>query len=221
MPFASRVNEYPACLYIVNTPDTNTGTATTEADLLAAFHQREFPGLIRVTRCNNNVFTATFKTPSTALMARNSPGLSLPSTTTSGSGSVSISAGFHFSWGPRVFSCDVAMLDIDHDTVVACVTRALRGPHPSAFYQLLQQETPELYDDRMRYILRFKKTASAPWVQQFHIPLELENGSGKVWAVFRPENLHGSCQFCAATCQLSTRSSCRFTRILAVRGGKQ
>jgi len=215
------VDENPACLYIVNTPDTNTGTPTTEADVLTAFRQREFPGLISVSRCNSNVFTATFSTPSTALMARNSPGLSLPSTVTPGPGSVCIGTGFHFSWGPRVFSCDVAALDVNHDTVVACVTKALRGPDQSAYYELLQQETSELYDERMRYILRFKKSAHAPWVQQFHIPLELDQGGGKVWAIFRPENLHVECLFCGTTCQLGSRSSCRFTRVIAVRGGKR
>ena len=221
VPFASREDKSPACLYIVNTPDTNTGTATTEADVLAAFQQREIPGLISVSRCNSNVFTATFSTPRTAFMARNSAGLSLPSTIIPELGFVRISAGFHFSWGPRVFSCDVTMFDINQNTVVASVTKALRSPDPSAFYELLQQESPELYDDRMRYVLRFQKQSRAPWVQQFHIPLELDNGRGKIWAIFRPENLHGVCQFCGATCQLGSRSSCRFTRVIAVQDVRQ
>lgn len=218
VPFASRVDESPACLYIVNTPDTNTGKSTTEADVLAAFQHLEIPGLIKVTRCNSNIFTATFNSPSTALMARNTAGISLPSTATPGHDSVTISAGFHHSWGPRVFSCDVSALDINHDAVVKCVTQALRSRAQSASFELLQQETPEPYDDRMRYILRYKKGMRSPWVQQFHIPLESEDSGGKVWAIFRPENLHVECQFCGNTCQLGSSSTCRFTRVVAVCG---
>lgn len=166
VPFASRIDESPACLYIVNTPDTNTGASTTEADVVTACRKREIPGLLSVARCNNNIYTATFDSPSAALMARSSIGISLPCAAP-GCGSVTISAGFHFTWAPRVFSCDVGALDLDHDAVSKCITRALRGRDETAFYELLQQETSEPYDDRMRYLIRFKKGTRAPWCSNF------------------------------------------------------
>jgi hypothetical protein len=215
VPFASRVDKNSARLYVVNTPDAKTGTSTTETDVLAACQQRKLPGLLGVTRCNSNIFTATFNSSSNALMARNSVGISLPSNTTSGPGTVTISAAFHFSWAPRVFSCDVVALNIDHNSVVKHISEALRGRDQSACYELLQQETAELYDDRMRYLLRFKKGTRTPWVQQFHIPVQLENGGGKIWATFRPENLQMECQFCGAACQAGNSSACHFTRVIA------
>jgi hypothetical protein len=224
--FASHAAEKNrACLLVVNTPDTNTGTLTTEVDVRTACGQCQLLGLVEVTGCNNNVVTATFKTYNQAKRVRSSGGITLPSTRPSTAESVTVQAGFHLSWAPKLFICDVSSLEIDHDTVSECVMRALRGRkalntriESSARCELLLQETPDPHDERMRYILRFGVDARAPRVQQFNIPLDNENRDGKIWGIFKPENTQGECSFCGAICQLGRSSTCHYTRVIGRQG---
>ena len=220
VPFAHRIDNNYACAYIVNTPDTNTGTRTSELDVRNACKDRQIQGLLRVVRCNDNLITATFDTISNARHAENDSGISLPSAAGSTSSAVIVKARYHLPHPPKIFSLDATSLDIDHDTVALCVSRALRGGEHLARYELLRQETRGAYDDRICYILRFDGTSRAPGVQQFHLPFDSESGHEKVSVVFRPANIQACCAFCGDLCQQSTMSStCPFASVVGAQKG--
>lgn len=217
MPFAYRVDSNHACVYVVNTPDTNTGARTSEHDIRSACQERQIQGLLDVTRCNNNIVTATFDTMSNARQAWSDVGIALPSAVTPTSSAVIVKAMYHLPRPPKIFSLDATTLDIDHDTVSLCVARALRRGEHSARYELLRQETWGVHDDRIRYILRFDGKSRAPGVQQFHMPFDSESGNEKISVVFKPENIQACCAFCGDVCQQSTMSStCPFTSVIGV-----
>lgn len=219
VPFAYRVDVNHACVYVVNTPDTNTGGRISELDIREACQKRQVRGLLHVVRCNDNVFTAVFNSLSNARQAWTDVGISLPSVVTPTSSAVIVKATYHLPRPPKIFSLDATSLDINHDTASMCVSRALCGGQYPAHYELLRQEVTGVDDDRMRYILRFDGTRRAPGVQQFHIPLDHKDGREKISVVFRPENIQACCAFCGGLCQQSTMSStCPFTSVI---GGQQ
>lgn len=204
-------------MYVVNTPDTNTGARTSEHDIRSACQERQIQGLLHVTRCSENVFTAIFDTMSNARHAWNDVGISLPSIVTPTASAVIVKAMHHLPRPPKIFSLDATLLDVDHDTVSLYVSRALHGGQHSARYELLRQETWGVNDDRIRYILRFDGTSRAPGLQQFHMAFDSESGDEKTSVVFRPENIQACCAFCGDVCQQSTMSStCPFTSVISV-----
>lgn len=220
VPFAYRLDHNHACVYVVNTPDTNTGARISEHDVRRACQERPIQGLLHVTQCNGNVITAIFDTMSSARQAWNDGGISIPSAVTPTSSAVIVRAMYHLPHPPKIFSLDATTLDIDHDTVSLCVSRALRGGQHSARYELLRQETWGEHDDRIRYILRFDGTSRAPGIQQFHMPFDAEMGHEKISVVFRPENIQACCAFCSDVCQQSTTSStCPFTNVIGTQDG--
>lgn len=227
VPFASRgEKQNRACLFVINTPDTNTGMLTTEGDVRTACQQRQLQGLVDVMGCNNNIVSATFATYGDALTARNWISIVLPSTAVKGT--VESRAEFHMSRPPKIFVCDAYSLDIEHDTVANCVFQALRGlkapdtrAEVSVPYKLLRQETRDLNDDRMKYFLRFDDEFRAPRVQRFYIPFDAESGGGKVWGIFRPADRGAVCILCGAACQLERNSTCPFTTVIGTQDGPE
>lgn len=229
VPFVSRgIDKNRACLFVINTPDTNTGTLTTDVDVRTACERLNISGFVEAAGCNNNIVSATFTSYEKAREARNWVSIVLPGT--AGKEAVTVKAEFHLSRAPKFFSCDAFSLDIEHDTVAHCVSQALRGRIPmdarvktplSAPYKLLRQETQDPHDDRMRYLLRFDDASRPPGVERFYIPFDAESGGGKIWAVFRPDNRQGGCVFCGAVCQLGRNSTCHFTNVIGSQDGPE
>ena len=215
VPFIPRPGMDRNCVFVVNTPDTNTGKLTTSNDLQTACRKQAVSGLLNVYRCNENVFTAYFKGYEEALSTRQSLIRTLPSTA---GGSVSVKARFHAPRRPRIFFCDVTELAIEHATVPSRVLEALRGHigGSSMPCQLLLQETPKSDDNQKRYLLRFDEAQpfEAPWVQCFYIPLDDKSGKEEVWGVFTPVNIHGTCPFCHKRCQIGKSSTYPFGRVV-------
>lgn len=148
------------CIFVLNTPNLETDTTFTLADVHAACERVRMDGLVEVTQGNANTFIASFRTLSFARRALKRTTLSF---TRLFKPTVQVRPDFHLGRPPRAFACDTSKLDLNHETLSTRIFDALSRPE-SWVCTLLRQQSPDRRDRTIVYLLRFSRAAPAPMV---------------------------------------------------------
>lgn len=198
---------------ILNTPDTYTGSETTQYDVRKAFASASagLEGFVGVIRSSYNVFFVFFSKGRFGMMALNAP-ITVPSSVHA-SNKLTVRLEFLPSHGPRVFVCDNLLQITDFEAVYEGICNALRGRPGAPVFSLLQLWSPRGTRSSV-LVLRFASNFLDPCMQRLCFPIASKVDGEIHWAVFYPYVQHRPCAFCQRDCQRGAQCTCRYATVV-------